>query len=128
MAGSVEMTAGTGIAPEACSSSPGNANLRIGTQAGSDEDSHSNLYRKYALRHISSISPTHDAVIPPSPVTAALRRHSCARRRYVHPPASFLRTPPLRPPSGVIPAHAAVTSTLRRHSCAGRNLNASRFL
>ena len=109
------MTAGTGIAPETFTSSPGNANLRIGTQAGSDEDSHSNLYRKYALRHISSISPTHDAVISPFP-------------RYVHPPVSFLRTPPLRPPSGVIPAHAAVTSTPRCHSCAGRNLNASRFL
>jgi len=30
-------------------SSPGNANLRIGIQAGSDEDSHSDPQRKYAL-------------------------------------------------------------------------------
>jgi hypothetical protein len=34
---------------EACSSFPGNANLRIGIQAGSDEDSHSDPQRKYAL-------------------------------------------------------------------------------
>ncbi|OQB32317.1 MAG: hypothetical protein BWY07_01939 [Candidatus Hydrogenedentes bacterium ADurb.Bin170] len=53
-------------------------------------------------------------ILPPSP---------CTRRRYVHPPASFLRTPPLRPPPlrhpctrrryvhppGVIPAQAAVS-------------------
>ena len=49
--------------------------------------------------------PAHTAV------TSTLRR-LCARRHYVHPPAS-LHTPPLRPLPGV-PAHTAVTSTLRR--------------
>ena len=70
---------------EACSSFPGNANLRIGTQADHDEESHSDVQRKYALRHTSSISPTHDAVIAPF-------------RRYVHLPAPSLYTPALRPP------------------------------
>ena len=49
MTGSVEMRVDTEVAPEACNSSPGNANLRIGIQAGSDEDSHSDPQRKYAL-------------------------------------------------------------------------------
>ena len=76
-------------------SSPGNANLRIGTQAGHDEYHQSDSPRKYFPQHTSSISPTHDAVIAPF-------------RRYVHPPVSFLRTPPLRPPPGVIPAQAGI--------------------
>ena len=45
--------------------------------------------------------PAHTAV------TSTLRR-LCARRRYVHHPASFLYTPPSRPPSGVIPAQAGI--------------------
>ena len=78
MTESAVMTVRTGMAPETCNSSPGNANLRIGTQAGHDQDSHPDPQRKYALQHASSISPTHDAVIAPF-------------RRYVHPPASSLR-------------------------------------
>ena len=85
MTESAVMTVRTGMAPETCNSSPGNANLRIGTQADHDEESHSDLQRKYALRHTSSISPTHDAVIAPF-------------RRYVHLPAPSLYTPALRPP------------------------------
>ena len=38
MTGSVEMRVDTEVAPEACNSSPGNANRPIGTQAGHDED------------------------------------------------------------------------------------------
>ena len=92
---SAVMTVRTGIAPETCNSSPGNANLRIGTQAGHDQDSHPDPQRKYALRYSSSISPTHDAVIAPF-------------RRYVHLPAPSLYTPALRPPFGVIPAKAGI--------------------
>ena len=77
-AASPVMAVRTEVAPEACNSSPGNANLRIGIQAGHDQDSHPDPSRKYALQYASSISPTHDAVIAPF-------------RRYVHPPASFLR-------------------------------------
>ena len=76
-------------------SSPGHANLRIGTQAGHDQDSHPDPQQKYALRYSSSISPTHDAVIAPF-------------RRYVHLPAPSLYTPALRPPFGVIPAKAGI--------------------
>ena len=36
MAGCAVMTVRTGMAPETCNSSPGNANLRIGIQAGHD--------------------------------------------------------------------------------------------
>ena len=97
-AGSAEMAVRARVAPETCNSSPGSANLRIGTQAGQDCNSHPDSPRKYVPRHASSISPTHDAVIAPF-------------RRYVHPPASFLF-------STVIPASPL------RHSCAGRNLNA----
>mgnify|MGYP007056838232 CR=1 FL=1 len=53
------MTVDTELAPEACNSSPGNANLRIGTQAGHDEGSHSNPLRKYALRHTSQKHSPH---------------------------------------------------------------------
>ena len=84
MTESAVMTVRTGMTGKGCSS-PGNANLRIGTQADHDEESHSDLQRKYALRHTSSISPTHDAVIAPF-------------RRYVHLPAPSLYTPALRPP------------------------------
>ncbi|OQB30329.1 MAG: hypothetical protein BWY07_02632 [Candidatus Hydrogenedentes bacterium ADurb.Bin170] len=49
------MAVRTEVAPEACNSSPGNANLRIGIQAGQEKDSHFNPQRKYALRHISSV-------------------------------------------------------------------------
>ena len=59
MTGSVEMRVDTEVAPEACNSSPGNANLRIGTQAGHDEGSHSNPLRKYALRHTSQKHSPH---------------------------------------------------------------------
>ena len=77
-------------------SSPGNANLRIGTQADHDEESHSDLQRKYALRHTSSISPTHDAVIAPF-------------RRYVHPPpAPLLFSPVIHASPLVIPAQAGI--------------------
>ena len=114
MTGSVEMRVGTEVAPEACNSSPGNANLRIGTQAGHDEGSHSNPLRKYALRHTPSVTLYTPALRPPTgvipahaAVTSTPRRHPCARRRYVHPP-------------GVIPAHAAVTSTHGRHPCTRR--------
>ena len=53
-------------------SSPGNANLRIGTQAGSDEGSHSDSERSDALRRIASgtpapgVIPVH-AVVAPTP-------------------------------------------------------------
>jgi hypothetical protein len=40
------MTVRTGMAPETCNSSPGNANLRIGTQAGHDQDSYPDPSRK----------------------------------------------------------------------------------
>ena len=53
---SVVMTVRTGIAPETCNSSLGNANLRSGTQAGDDEGSHSDLPRKYVLRHTHNIT------------------------------------------------------------------------
>jgi|GEM_PF-4143607 len=72
------MAVRTEVAPEACNSSPGNANLRIGTQAGHDEDSHPNPQRKYALRRTLSVIPAYAAVM------SSLRRHA-------HPPASFLR-------------------------------------
>ena len=85
MTGSVKMEVRTGVVPEWCRSGarerqffPGNANLRIGTQANHEKDRHLNLSRKYVSGHTSSISPTHDAVISP-------------HRRYVHLPASFLR-------------------------------------
>ena len=164
----------TGIAPETCNSSPGNANLRIGTQAGDDEGSHSDLPRKYVLRHTHNITDhtrpcqygdwrsqaggfyvlsqsilvrnpyksqvgnkaeaIHRIHSPPCPLcpltlvwNAVLRskgahirikipahvaitstpRRVCTRHRYVLPPAS-LRTSPLRPPSGVIPAQAGI--------------------
>jgi len=92
MTGSVEMRVDTEVAPEACNSSPGNANLRIGTQAGHDEGSHSNPLRKYALRHTPSVIPVHAGV------TSTPRRYPCTRRRHVHPRASSLYTPPSRPP------------------------------
>ena len=53
-------------------SSPGNANLRIGTQAGDDEGSHSDSERSDALRRIASgtpapgVIPVH-AVVAPTP-------------------------------------------------------------
>ena len=75
---SAVMTMRARVAPKTCNSYPGNANLRIGTQAGHDEYHHSDSLRKYVPRHASSISPTHDAAIAPF-------------RRYVHPPASLLR-------------------------------------
>ena len=59
MTGKAAMTVDTELAPEACNSSPGNANLRIGTQAGHDEGSHSNPLRKYALRHTSQKHSPH---------------------------------------------------------------------
>ena len=74
MTGKAAMTVDTELAPEACNSSPGNANLRIGTQAGHDEGSHSDPLRKYALRHTPSVIPVHAAV------TSTPRRHSCAGR------------------------------------------------
>ena len=37
-------------------SSPGNANLRIGTQAGEGENSHPDLQRKYVLRHTYKVT------------------------------------------------------------------------
>ena len=76
-------------------SSPGNANLRIGIQAGHDQDSHPDPSRKYALQYASSISPTHDAVIAPF-------------RRYVPPPASFLFSPVIPASPLVIPAQAGI--------------------
>ena len=85
MTGSVKMEVRTGVVPEWCRSgarerqfSPGNANLRIGTQADHEKDRHLNLSRSNVPGHTSSISPTHSAVISP-------------HRRYVHLPASFLR-------------------------------------
>ena len=92
MAVRARVSSGTG------NSSPGNANLRIGTHADHDDDGHSDSMRKYVPRHASSISPTHDAVIAPF-------------RRYV-------------PPPGVIPVFSRHTCLPPRHSCAGRNLNA----
>ena len=77
-AASPVMAVRTEVAPEACNSSPGNANLRIGIQAGQEKDSHSNPQRKYALRHALSVIPAYAAVMSP------LRRHA-------RPPASFLR-------------------------------------
>jgi len=74
------MAVRTEVAPEACNSSPGNANLRIGTQAGHDEDSHSNSPRKYALRHALSVIPAYAAVMSPLRRYAHPRRHSCAGR------------------------------------------------
>jgi hypothetical protein len=62
MTGSVEMTGGRGGMTRKGSSSPGNANLRIGTQAGYDESSPSDPLRKYALRHTPSVIPVHAAV------------------------------------------------------------------
>ena len=35
---------------------PGNANLRIGTQAGEGENSHPDLQRKYVLRHTYKVT------------------------------------------------------------------------
>ena len=102
---SAVMTVRTGMAPETCNSSPGNANLRIGTQAGQNEDSHSDSQRSDALRHTPSTSPTHGTVISPfrrhvhpPGVIPAFSRHTCL------PPASLLLSP-------VIPASP------RRHSC-----------
>jgi hypothetical protein len=91
-AGSAEMAVRARVAPEKGNSSPGNANLRIATQAGHDDNGHSDSLRKYVPRHASSISPTHDAVIAPF-------------RRYVHLPAPLLFSP-------VIPA--SPSSFLRR--------------
>ena len=62
-------------------------------------------------------------------VTSTPRRYPCTRRRHVHPPASFLRTPPLRPPPlrhpctrrryvhppGVIPAQAGILTRIALH-------------
>jgi hypothetical protein len=79
-AASPVMAVRTEVAPEACNSSPGNANLRIGTQAGHDEDSHSNSPRKYALRHALSVIPAYAAVMSPLRRYAHPRRHSCAGR------------------------------------------------
>ena len=76
-------------------SSPGNANLRIGTQAGHDQDSHPDPQRKYALQHASSISPTHDAVIAPF-------------RRCARPLASLLFSPVIPASPLVIPAQAGI--------------------
>ena len=76
-------------------SSPGNANLRIGTQAGHDEYHQSDSPRKYFPQHTSSISPTHDAVIAPF-------------RRYVHPPAPLLFSPVIHASPLVIPAQAGI--------------------
>ena len=92
MTGSVKMEVRTGVVPEWCRSGarerqffPGNANLRIGTQAGQNEDSHSDSQRSDALRHTSSTSPTHDAVISP------FRRYVHPQASWLPPPASFLR-------------------------------------
>jgi len=52
-------------------SSPGNANLRIGTQADHDEESHSDLQRKYALQHSSPAILAHVAVTSTSGVIPA---------------------------------------------------------
>ncbi len=49
-------------------SSPGNANLRIGTQAGHDENSHSDSPQKYALRRISSAILTRAVTYPNYPI------------------------------------------------------------
>ena len=76
-------------------SSPGNANLSIGTQAGHDEYHQSDSPRKYFPQHTSSISPTHDAVIAPF-------------RRYVHPPAPLLFSPVIHASPLVIPAQAGI--------------------
>ena len=56
MTGSVEMRVDTEVAPEACNSSPGNANLRIGTQAGHDEDRHMALNRSNVSGHTHNIT------------------------------------------------------------------------
>ena len=106
MTGSVEMRVGTEVAPEACNSSPGNANRLLAHK----------WVKKKAVTQIHCGNMPCD-ILPPS----------------------SLYTPALRPPPGVMPAHAAVTSTPppsslytpplrpppRRHSCAGRNLNAN---
>ncbi len=89
MAVRARVSSGTG------NSSPGNANLRIGTHADHDDDGHSDSMRKYVPRHASSISPTHDAVIAPF-------------RRYVPPPASFLFSPVIPASPLVIPAQAGI--------------------
>ena len=94
--------------PETCNSSPGNTNLRIGTQAGHDEDRHLNLYRKYVLRHTSSISPTHGTAISPFRLYVTPRRHSCFLPSYLPPPASFLLSPVIPASPGVIPAQAGI--------------------
>jgi len=105
MTGSVEMRVGTEVAPEACNSSPGNANRLLAhkwvkkkavTQihCGNmpcDILPPSSLYTP-ALRPPPGVIPVHAAV------TSTHGRHPCTRRRHVHP---------------------------RRHSCAGRNLNAN---
>jgi hypothetical protein len=88
--------------PEKGNSPPGNANLRIGTQASSGKDSHSNLYRKYVLRHTSSISPTEDTVMSPFRRYVLTRRHSCFLPSYLPPPgviAAFSRHTCLPPAS-----------------------------
>jgi len=99
---SAVMTVRTGVAPKTCNSSPGNANLRIGTQAGSDEDSHSDSQRSDALRHTSSTSPTHGTVISP------FRRYVHPQASWLPPPASFLLSPVIPASPGVIPAQAGI--------------------
>jgi len=98
MTGSVEMRVGTEVAPEACNSSPGNANRLLAhkwvkkkavTQihCGNmpcDILPPSSLYTP-ALRPPPGVIPVHAAV------TSTHGRHPCTRRRHVHPPASFLR-------------------------------------
>ena len=60
MTGSVKMEVRTGVVPEWCRSGarerqffPGNANLRIGTQANHEKDRHLNLSRKCVSGHTS---------------------------------------------------------------------------
>jgi|GEM_PF-662767 hypothetical protein len=114
---SAVMTVRTGVAPKTCNSSPGNANLRIGTQAGSDEDSHSDSQRSDALRHTSSTSPTHGTVISP------FRRYVHPQASWLPPPASFLLSPVIPASPGVIPAQAGILtrSILNQGHTVGNN-------
>ena len=79
---SAVMTVRTGVAPKTCNSSPGNANLRIGTQAGQNEDRHTALSRSNVSGHTHNITD--------------------------HTRSCHFSLPTLRPPSGVMAASPGV--------------------